>query len=101
MSEHFHHPNELGIPPEVRGQREAGEVLRAWIVNGGLTVALAPMAFGGPGTWGLLLVDVARHVARACAQEGHGDYAGNLAEIRKLLDAEFARPTDLGSTQKQ
>jgi hypothetical protein len=43
--------------------------------------------------WGLLLADVARHAAKAYANEGHNP-ADVLARIRQLLDAEFANPTD-------
>jgi hypothetical protein len=100
MAGHFHHPNELDAPPESARDKDAVEVLRGWIVGGGLSVSLHPMAFGGPATWGILLVDVARHVARACEDQGHGTYAGNLAEIRELLEAEFAKPTDLGTTER-
>ena len=100
MPEHFHHPGEL-LPPLQAAQRsDAAEVLRAWIVGNGLQVTLAPMAFGGPSSWGLLLVDVARHVARACEQEGHGSYVNNLDGIRKMIEDEFEHPTDLGNTEE-
>jgi hypothetical protein len=100
MSDHFHHPNELQPPPDASGDTEAGEVLRAWIVKGGLEVSLHPLAFPEIETWGLLLADIARHVARACEKEGKGKYDKNLESIRHLLDAEFQRPTDLGTTGK-
>jgi hypothetical protein len=100
MSDHFHHPNELQPPPDAASDKEAGEVLRAWIVKGGLEVSLHPLAFPEIETWGLLLVDIARHVARACEMEGKGKYDKNLASIRRLLEAEFQRPTDLGTTGK-
>jgi hypothetical protein len=45
------------------------------------------------GAWGLLLADVARHAAKAYANEGH-NAADALARIRQLLDAELAKPTD-------
>jgi hypothetical protein len=101
MSNHFHHPRELRPPPEVLQDGQAGEVLRAWIVGGGLSVSLAPLSFERIGVWGILLVDIARHVARGCEQEGKGSYAANLEAIRELVDAEFARPTDIGTTEKQ
>ena len=100
MSEHLHHKNELAFPPEAASDPDAAEVLRAWIVGGRLSVSLSPLAFPDIGTWGILLVDIARHVARAAEQEGQGRYAANLEQIRKLIDAELAQPTDLGTTHK-
>jgi hypothetical protein len=46
-----------------------------------------------PGAWGLLLADVARHAAKAYANEGR-DEAEVLVRIRQFLDAELASPTD-------
>jgi hypothetical protein len=100
MSDHFHHKNELTSPPEVASDLDAAEVLRAWIVRGGLTVSLSPLAFPDVATWGILLIDIARHVARAAEQEGQGGYAANLKKIRKLMEAELALPTDFGTTRK-
>jgi hypothetical protein len=40
----------------------------------------------------LLLADVARHAAKAFANEG-ADEAETLAGIRQFLEAEFATPT--------
>jgi hypothetical protein len=97
---HLHHPNELLMPPEVIGDPEAGEVMRAWIVNGGLSVSLHPSALGAVEVWGMLLVDVARHVSRAYEDMGEGTYAANLEQIQGMMDAEFARPTDLGTTER-
>ena len=45
------------------------------------------------GAWGLLLADVARHAAKAYANEGHNP-ADVFARIRELLDAELSKPTD-------
>jgi hypothetical protein len=42
---------------------------------------------------GLLLVDLARHAARAYAKEGH-DLNATLARIRLLFDAEWDHATD-------
>jgi hypothetical protein len=100
MSNHFHHPNELSPPPNADGDPNAGEVVRAWSIKGGLEVSLNPLAFQNMGIWGLLLVDVARHVARACEQEGKGSFDENFELIRQTIEAEFDMPTDLGTTNK-
>ena len=91
------HARALGIPPNARNDSEAAEILRAWIVDGGLQVSLW-RAFPESQTWGVLLVDIARHVARMYAQENGGSEQQVLDGIRRMFDAEWNRPTDLGTT---
>jgi len=57
-------PKEQPLPPDVMSRDDATEVLRAFVVDGGLSIAFA-RAFEEPDMWGLLLVDIARHAARA------------------------------------
>ena len=49
--------------------------------------------------WGLLLVDIARHAARAYARESGYTEDEALARIVDMFDAEIARPTDMGTHQ--
>ncbi|HEX4862175.1 MAG TPA: DUF5076 domain-containing protein [Rhizomicrobium sp.] len=78
----------------------SNEVLRAFIVNGGLQVALI-RAFDKPDVWGVLLADIARHAARIFAREDKIAEADALEKICNMFDAEMARPTDLGTTDAQ
>ena len=90
--------HELPIPPDA--QDVGGhEVLRAFVVNGGLSVSLQ-RAFDKPHTWGVLLVDLARHVARIYAEEAEMTEEHALEEIRRMFDAEWDRATDPGTTDK-
>jgi hypothetical protein len=82
-------PKEQPLPPE--------EVLRAFVVDGGLSIAFQ-RAFEEPDMWGLLLVDVARPAARAYARESEFTEEEALARIFDMFEAEIARPTDMGST---
>jgi hypothetical protein len=91
--------DELIIPPAAIGDAGSAEVLRAWVTNGGLHVSLKP-SFDQPDVWGVLLVDVARHAARASAADGGVTEADALRRIRALFDAEWKRPTDPGLTSK-
>ena len=86
----------LHIPPAAM---ELGgvEVLRAVIVDGGLHVSLR-RAFDDPEAWGMLIADVARHVARIYATEGQFPEAQTLERIRALFNAEMDGPTDPGTT---
>jgi Domain of unknown function (DUF5076) len=85
------------MPPDVIGRDDAIEVLRAFVLDGGLSIAFA-RAFDEPDMWGLLLVDVARHAARAYAHESGYTEEEALSRILEMFEAEIARPTDAGST---
>jgi hypothetical protein len=90
-------PKEQPLPPDVVGRDDATEVLRAFVVDGGLSIAFT-RAFEEPDMWGLLLVDIARHAARAYARESSYSEEEAMARILDMFEAELARPTDLGST---
>lgn len=91
-------PKEQPLPPDVIGRDDATEVLRAFVLDGGLSIAFS-RAFEEPDTWGLLLVDVARHAARAYARETDYTEEEALARILDMFEAELARPTDMGQTK--
>jgi hypothetical protein len=90
-------PKEQPLPPDVIGRADATEVLRAFVVDGGLSIAFT-RAFEEPDMWGLLLVDIARHAARAYAKESGCTEDEALARIIEMFEAEIARPTDVGNT---
>ncbi|MBH0236551.1 DUF5076 domain-containing protein [Methylobrevis albus] len=91
--------DELPVPADV--QIEGGsEVLRAFISDGGLSVSLI-RGFDEPDTWGLLLVDVIRHVSRAFNAEDGVSEAEVEARIVRMMMAELENPTDLGTTSTQ
>lgn len=90
-------PKEQPLPPDVIGRDDATEVLRAFVVDGGLSIAFT-RAFEEPDMWGLLLVDIARHAARAYAQESSYTEDEALARVVEMFEAEIARPTDMGHT---
>ena len=90
-------PQEQPLPPDVMDRDDATEVLRAFVVDGGLSIAFA-RAFEEPDMWGLLLVDIARHAARAYARESEYPEDEALTRIVDMFEAEIAKPTDVGST---
>src|SRR4051794_34978811 len=91
-------PREQPLPPDVMGRADAIEVLRAFVLDGGLSIAFT-RAFEEPDIWGVLLVDVARHAARAYARESGYTEEEALARIIDMFEAEIARPTDAGNTK--
>jgi hypothetical protein len=90
-------PKEQPLPPDVIGREDATEVLRAFVLDGGLSIAFT-RAFEEPEMWGLLLVDIARHAARAYARESDYTEEEALERILEMFGAELERPTDTGTT---
>jgi Domain of unknown function (DUF5076) len=90
-------PKEQPLPPDVIGREDATEVLRAFVLDGGLSIAFT-RAFEEPEMWGLLLVDIARHAARAYARESDYSEEEALDRILEMFEAELERPTDPGTT---
>src|SRR5215211_1843209 len=81
----------LSVPPDAL-ERGGHEVLRASIVDGGVSVALR-RSFDDPFTWGILLVDLARHAARIYAMETE-IVGGGGARADPLRHRGRARPPD-------
>ncbi|MCP3470182.1 DUF5076 domain-containing protein [Bradyrhizobium sp. CCGUVB1N3] len=90
-------PKEQPLPPDVIGREDAIEILRVFVLDGGLSMAFQ-RAFEEPDMWGLLLVDLARHAARAYARESEMSEDEALGRILDMFEAEIERPTDLGTT---
>ena len=86
----------LHIPPTALEQGGV-EVLRAAIIDGGLHVSLR-RAFDDPDAWGMLLADVARHVARIYAKEQAMSEDEVIERVRAMFRAELDQPTDPGTT---
>jgi hypothetical protein len=86
----------LVIPPTAL-EKGGVEVLRAAIVDGGLHVSIR-RAFDDPEAWGMLIADVARHVARIYATETKMSEDQVLERVRNIFEAEMDAPTDPGTT---
>jgi len=93
MSADAQNPNALETPPIAQADPQAVEVLRVWAAPGNPQQLTLRTTWRDAGAWGLLLVDVARHAAKAYGQEGQ-DPKIVLARIRELFDAEWRSPTD-------
>ena len=100
MSDHDHHhhdhshethPHQLQPPHEVFHDAGAGEIARAWIVGGQLSLSLHAMAFGKADIWGHVLAGMAQQVAASMEEMGHGTVSANLDAIRKSLSEDLAK----------
>jgi Domain of unknown function (DUF5076) len=86
--------NELPIPPLAVHDANARELVRIWAASGKQHLSLASGLWDDPATWGIMLVDLARHAARAYEQSRGLDRNAVLARIREWIDAEWSEDTD-------
>jgi len=84
---------ELEPPPIATSNAPSFEVLRVWAAPGEAQEVVLMSTWKSPGTWGLMLADIAKHAANAYANDGY-DREEALSQIRHLMDAEFSDPTD-------
>ena len=81
---------ELPIPDEAATSKDAIELARIWVAKGGQHVSLATGIWDDPAAWGLMLVDLMRHVASAYEETSGMERDAILARIRSGFDAEWS-----------
>ncbi len=87
--------SELPIPSDVRSDKNARELIRAWAAHHGLHCSLSVDNWGENERigWGILLTDIVRHVADAMQQQKGWDKSETIHEIRRVFNAELDSPT--------
>ena len=85
--------NELE-PPPIAKKEGSQELLRVWSAPDGPQQLSLKTTWDDPAGWGLLLVDIARHAAKAYAGSTAMSESDVLKRIRFGLDAEWESPTD-------
>ena len=95
MDRNGHKAKELPIPPGVFEDPKSRELFRAWIANEGLHISLNLGTWGKQEAtgWGILLSDVARHIADALQRQDSIPVSDTLTEIQQVFDRELDRPT--------
>jgi Domain of unknown function (DUF5076) len=83
---------ELTIPPAAEADPAAFEILRVWGASGEQHVSLFWDLWDEPENWGIMLADLAGHVANAFSQEKGLDRADTLRKIRSLFNSELDDP---------
>jgi hypothetical protein len=86
--------DQLIIPGSAQSDPKGFEILRVWIAHGGQHVSIRPDIWNDVGTWGIMLADLAGHVANAYQQQKGLDRVEALKRIKVLFDAELSFPTD-------
>ena len=96
----FGKPKFIELPVPVGASELGGhEIARAAMVGNSLRVSLK-QSFDDPISWGVVLADVAHHVARLFEQERVCSEQQALQRIRDVFMVEMDRPTDTGATNK-
>ncbi len=82
--------------PSCRSQRRPAqrELVRIWAAGGKLQVTFPTDLWSDPASWGVMLVDLAKHAANAYEQSTGMDWNAALARIRQGFDAEWGTATD-------
>jgi hypothetical protein len=93
--------NELPVPPQARSDKNAQEMVRAWVAHQGLHCSLNVGSRGDQERifWGILLTDIVRHVANALGDAKGLDAQETIVEIRRVFNAELDNPTAAPSGQ--
>src|SRR5262249_5108300 len=89
--------NELLIPDAAKNDPNSFELLRVWVANRGQHVSLRVGVWNDPAAWGIMLADLARHVANSYEQDVGLDRLQTLQRIKAAFDAEMTSPTDTPS----
>jgi hypothetical protein len=85
----------LNIPPAAQRDKASFEVMRVWIANQAQHVSIRSGAWEDPFAWGIVLADLARHIA--LAHEMQDSKVDKDAFLERLLEgfyAEIDNPTD-------
>jgi Domain of unknown function (DUF5076) len=85
--------NELIIPDAAKQDPSSFELVRVWVARKAQHVSLRTGVWKDPAAWGIMLADLARHVANSYQDDGR-DPVIALQRIRDGLDAELDKPTD-------
>ncbi len=88
-------PDQLPVPPGIAGDDDAREMVRAWVAHQGLHCTLNLGQWGEREAigWGVLLSDVARHVANALHEQSGVDPQAVLEQLREVFNDELDEPT--------
>ncbi|MFO0925245.1 MAG: DUF5076 domain-containing protein [Pirellulales bacterium] len=88
------HTNELPIPPIANSTANSRELLRVWAAEGKQHVTLATGLWNDPANWGILLVDLMKHISNAYEQTSEQTAEECFQRILTGLHAELSHATD-------
>jgi hypothetical protein len=85
----------LDVPPAAQRDKASFEVMRVWIAEQGQHVSIQSGAWDDPFAWGIVLADLARHIALAHQmQNSKVDQEAFMERLLEGFQAEIDNPTD-------
>jgi Domain of unknown function (DUF5076) len=85
----------LNIPPVAQRDKKSFEVFRVWVAEEGQHVSIRCGAWEDPLAWGVVLADLARHIAHAHSLHSEGvDEEVFLERLLEGFSAEIDTPAD-------
>lgn len=84
----------LTIPAAATMDEGSFELLRIWVANRGQHVSLKSGVWEDPFTWGIMLADLAGHIANSFDRQNPTERQEIVERIRAGFDAEMDSPTD-------
>lgn len=88
------HNRQLPIPPIAINDEQARELIRVWACQGQQHVTIASGFWTDPAAWGVMLVDLAKHISNAYEQTTDMSSSNALLRIKNGFDAEWGDETD-------
>jgi hypothetical protein len=85
---------EIIIPPAATDDPNAVELLRVWVAQRGLHVVITSDAWKDGATWGIMLGDLAIHIANMLHEQSTQSKSDVLDELRDGFLQELANPVN-------
>jgi hypothetical protein len=86
--------SQLQIPETALRDDRSYEIARVWVAEKAQHVSLLVGTWEDPVAWGIVLADLARHIANGYSQDKGLDKTETLQRIRSSINAELNFPTD-------
>jgi len=86
--------DELAPPPACSADPKSFEIARLWVANGAQHVVLRTDVWPDPAVWGIVLADLARHVALAYQRKDGHDLEDVLERVLAGFHTELESPID-------
>jgi hypothetical protein len=86
--------SELRIPNNAMDDPRAFEIARMWVAHGGQHVSIRVGVWKKPEAWGIVLADLAKHLASAYEQHVGLNRNAALEQIKVKFQAEMNSLTD-------
>jgi hypothetical protein len=83
------HKDFLEIPNKAKSDPKSFEIMRLWIALGDQHFSIRTGVWEDPAAWGIMLADLARHIAASYNQEEGRDIDATLRRIREGWSAEL------------